>query len=145
MNEEESRELTVYYPQNFCKFIFYTTFTDDTRSFVLTTPNDKNAVDQHSFTILKTCQDYMSEQHNQLLKVYPFCCCHFPSNIRFVLPFFMMEDDALSLHAYSGDEDFVDISEPELETKDPDLSGPAPSNKTNSPPPQFECTKSFTT
>ncbi|GIY73582.1 hypothetical protein CDAR_429601 [Caerostris darwini] len=52
-----------------------------------------------------------------------------------------MQDDALSLHAYSGDEDYEDISEPELETKDPDLSEPPPSNKTNSPSPRFERTK----
>ncbi|GIY13552.1 hypothetical protein CEXT_662651 [Caerostris extrusa] len=61
---EDSKELTVYYPQNFCKFIGCT--------HIFPGPNDKYAVEQHrqafqACTTWKACQEYMSEQHNQLL------------------------------------------------------------------------------
>ncbi|GIX94043.1 uncharacterized protein CDAR_462111 [Caerostris darwini] len=66
INKEDLKELTVCYPQNVCKFIGCTTFSDGTLSFALEIPNDKYAVEQQAFTTWKACQEYMSEQHNRL-------------------------------------------------------------------------------
>ncbi|GIY41345.1 uncharacterized protein CDAR_66761 [Caerostris darwini] len=67
MNEKELDGLTVYYSQNFYKFIGCTTFTDDTHSFALAKSTDKNAVEQYVFPTWEKCRDFVSDQHNQLL------------------------------------------------------------------------------
>ncbi|GFX86984.1 uncharacterized protein TNCV_2868101, partial [Trichonephila clavipes] len=68
MTEADSPELTVYYPQNFCKFIGCTTFTNDHRWFALAKPSDARAVPQKTFQTTKACQAYVNELHDQFLK-----------------------------------------------------------------------------
>ncbi|GFY06400.1 uncharacterized protein TNCV_3651871 [Trichonephila clavipes] len=68
MTEADSPELTVYYPQNFCKFIGCTTFTNDHRWFALAKPSDARAVLQKTFKTTKACQAYIDELHDQFLK-----------------------------------------------------------------------------
>ncbi|GFY09290.1 uncharacterized protein TNCV_1941091 [Trichonephila clavipes] len=68
MTEAVSPDLTVYYPQNFCKFIGCTTFTNDHRWFALAKPSDARAVPQKTFQTTKACQAYVNELHNQFLK-----------------------------------------------------------------------------
>lgn len=67
MVEKSYEELTVYYPQNFCKFLGYTTFTDATRTFTLPEPSEPRAVEQMEFDNLQECQEYMEGQHQKLL------------------------------------------------------------------------------
>lgn len=73
MVKQAQKELTVYYPENFCKFIGCTTFTDTTRQFALPTPTDLRAVQQNQFSTWVDCERYIKEQHQRLLTGDIFC------------------------------------------------------------------------
>ncbi|GFQ95453.1 uncharacterized protein TNCT_171622 [Trichonephila clavata] len=73
MTELNSSELNVYYPQNFCKFIGCTTFTNDTRHFTLAKPSDERAISQKTFKTIEECQVYLDKLHHKLLMGDTLC------------------------------------------------------------------------